>query len=140
MGQSKRGIKLLRFTLDRWKVKEVMVLGIRFSPLVTSVVETTRIVVRMVIQVQASLRQTSLLSLFFKKERDWFFLAILRVYKNVSKRSTIWFLLCWSKVLYVTRTNWGNVGVSQPRNSVKAVLLQLLFSLSLRRSTQKQQS
>merc|ERR1712161_142859 len=35
--------------------------------------------------VAASVRQTSLLSLFFKRERDWFFLAILWVYKKAAK-------------------------------------------------------
>merc|ERR1712238_216197 len=40
MNQSPRGIKLPRFTLDRWKDQKVKKMGFRCSPLVISVVQT----------------------------------------------------------------------------------------------------
>merc|ERR1712194_898229 len=87
-----RGMKLLLGSLDRWKDHEVLDF-------------------HQILVVETSPKQTSILSLFFKKELDWYSLVTLTVYKSVSKRSTTKFLLHLSKVLYVTRINWVNEGV-----------------------------
>merc|ERR1712238_532251 len=62
------------------------------------------------------------------------FMGLQKCIKEINEQMLVMFVQ--GTLRYAT--NWGNVGVILPRNSVKALLLQLLYSHSSRRSTQKQ--